>query len=922
MVIGPNGTGKSTLVCAICLGLGWDPNNLGRSKDIGEFVKHGTAEAMIEIELAAGKSQRVNPVIRRDIMKANSKSKFLINGERATQKQVTQLAKTFSIQIDNLCQFLPQDRVVEFARLSPVALLAETQRAAAPEEMVEWHNQLKGLRTEQKRLEEGKTAEEGHLKQQQSKQSAAREDVERWNQRQRLVMRSDVLDKCRPVIESRVLKTQFNQVTADAEAAKSELDQLNAEVAPAQQALTDMELYRDQIHVVKEQRRVHVKKAQELADKLVGQIKVQKDALTDNENRVAAEKEEEKKRKQDTIRIQNKIAKFDRDISEAPVAIDETASKTRLSDIRSRVHEIETSDVELTDKMRGIVARSHDLQKEKAELMAQRKDLDTQSGQQASLLKNTSADTAEAWAWFQENRDSLHLQGDVFGPPILTCTVKDPRFADAVEGQLRGVTDVTAITCTNGVDIQVLSNKFFATQDAGGLGLHSITIRTVTQPLSNFKHPVSDDQLREYGFHSWILEHIDGPEPVLAMLCDSAQLHRAAYTPNQLTNAQHRAVEDTAMIMQWIAGREKFRISRRKEYGAVSTSVNALRKAQYFTKDQPSDAGKKRELENTITRVKREAEELKEQHSILREAQKELKNEHDQLESENVSACNCIPRIHSNMDQRNLQADIQQKRKAKAAWDALPDKKREAEEELVSIQAKRKDTVSRILRIQASSEEAVLKVASLAVEYAKAVSRLRQVHETLVEAEIRFVEANSEIDSLKAENRDILEKVNAQTERVNALRERKKTLRKQYNNITKLAQRHINELNDEENEIMTEYQAFTTIEDLNNEAEALRNRLGLLADGNPDAVKAYEVREREIEQILEKIRKAEERLVEVAEQIGEIRAQWEPQLDALVAKISDGFSHNFAKIGCAGEVRVYKDEDFDKWSIQISVRFR
>lgn len=25
MVIGPNGNGKSTLVCAICLGLGWDP---------------------------------------------------------------------------------------------------------------------------------------------------------------------------------------------------------------------------------------------------------------------------------------------------------------------------------------------------------------------------------------------------------------------------------------------------------------------------------------------------------------------------------------------------------------------------------------------------------------------------------------------------------------------------------------------------------------------------------------------------------------------------------------------------------------------------------------------------------------------------------------------------------------------------------
>lgn len=32
MVIGPNGTGKSTLVCAICLGLGWGPQVSGMGK--------------------------------------------------------------------------------------------------------------------------------------------------------------------------------------------------------------------------------------------------------------------------------------------------------------------------------------------------------------------------------------------------------------------------------------------------------------------------------------------------------------------------------------------------------------------------------------------------------------------------------------------------------------------------------------------------------------------------------------------------------------------------------------------------------------------------------------------------------------------------------------------------------------------------
>ena len=58
MIIGPNGTGKSTLVCAICLGLGWETKHLGRAKDISEFVKHGTKKAIIEIELAKDPKRR------------------------------------------------------------------------------------------------------------------------------------------------------------------------------------------------------------------------------------------------------------------------------------------------------------------------------------------------------------------------------------------------------------------------------------------------------------------------------------------------------------------------------------------------------------------------------------------------------------------------------------------------------------------------------------------------------------------------------------------------------------------------------------------------------------------------------------------------------------------------------------------------
>ena len=51
VVIGANGTGKSTIVCGICLGLGGKPSILGRATSVTEYIKHGKTTAVIEVEL-------------------------------------------------------------------------------------------------------------------------------------------------------------------------------------------------------------------------------------------------------------------------------------------------------------------------------------------------------------------------------------------------------------------------------------------------------------------------------------------------------------------------------------------------------------------------------------------------------------------------------------------------------------------------------------------------------------------------------------------------------------------------------------------------------------------------------------------------------------------------------------------------------
>jgi len=51
VVIGANGTGKSTIVCGICLGLAGKPSILNKQHTVSEFIKHGASNAIIEISL-------------------------------------------------------------------------------------------------------------------------------------------------------------------------------------------------------------------------------------------------------------------------------------------------------------------------------------------------------------------------------------------------------------------------------------------------------------------------------------------------------------------------------------------------------------------------------------------------------------------------------------------------------------------------------------------------------------------------------------------------------------------------------------------------------------------------------------------------------------------------------------------------------
>jgi hypothetical protein len=67
---------------------------------------------------------------------------FAIPDKTTTKEKVTQLVHKFGIQVDNLTQFLPQERVREFAAMKPFELLRETQRATLGTAHLQLHDDL------------------------------------------------------------------------------------------------------------------------------------------------------------------------------------------------------------------------------------------------------------------------------------------------------------------------------------------------------------------------------------------------------------------------------------------------------------------------------------------------------------------------------------------------------------------------------------------------------------------------------------------------------------------------------------------------------------------------------------------------------------------------------------------------------------
>lgn len=139
------------------------------------------------------------------------------------------------------------------------------------------------------------------------------------------------------------------------------------------------------------------------------------------------------------------------------------------------------------------------------------------------------------------------------------------------------------------------------------------------------------------GFQGWAKDFLNGPEPVLAMLCSENRLHQTPVSLRDISDQTYTALENSS-ITSWVAGKQAYQIVRRREYGpgASSTRVRQVRPAKVWT-SQPVDTSAKGTLQARIQELKDDIKIVKEAIESDRASLTELGREYEKAQRERVS---------------------------------------------------------------------------------------------------------------------------------------------------------------------------------------------------------------------------------------------------------------------------------------------
>ncbi|KAM0865515.1 hypothetical protein ACQ4PT_043219 [Festuca glaucescens] len=431
LVVGPNGSGKSSLVCAIALALAADPAILGRAKSVKAFVKRGEKSGHVRLSLRGDATGRRDIRITRQI-DTNNNSEWLLDGATVPKKDIIDVIKKFNIQVNNLTQFLPQDRVCDFAKLTPIQLLEETEKAVGDPDLPVQHRQLIERSNELRVLQVSVKQKEQTLNNLKALNAEQEKDVQRARQRDELMKKAELMKKKLPWLKYDIKKAEFLKLEDDEKRFKEQMEQ-------ADKIWQDLKA---PVEELKKEKMSYVSSTKKITNQ-INQNAGKRREVTCEEAQLRARL---KTTFDDIEDVKSQERSSQQRISTAWEAL--AAAEKELQDVQPYEpprDELAQLTNEIAQKMCGI----HDLKiiwKEKERQLAQEreklrkcsvrlKQMESKNNKLLQALERNGAHKiSEAYYWVQDNKNML--QREVYGPVLLEVNIQNRTHASYLENHV------------------------------------------------------------------------------------------------------------------------------------------------------------------------------------------------------------------------------------------------------------------------------------------------------------------------------------------------------------------------------------------------------------------------------------------------------------------------------------------------------
>lgn len=429
--------------------------------------------------------------------------------------------REFNIQVDNLCQFLPQDRVQDFTKLNPQELLLNTQTSVCSVEVINAFQSLVTKREEQKNASKTNTDIASHLKDIESRNEQLRLIIDNNKAKDELIEKADICVKKKLWMEYDQYYKQLKETETDLLKFNDLLKKRNADIQPLKEKSTSIisiknKLKKNITDANKEMSVVSLEldKKQDDGEKIELDInKAQQEmknivaSVTDHANELKECAETLSFENQDLMKAKKNLGQENVEENSRQLNIVMQTIKVNIEKLLNRRNVI--SNV-LEEKINPGI---HAVERKIANIANIKK-------QRVEKLRSKFEDTYKAFVWLQDNRNQF--EGHIFDPIIIEVNVKNKNDAKYIENTI-AIKDLISFTCTKKQDMAKLIKKL---RNEMGLAVNVAFVEDTNE--IEFEPNYDIKELEQYGFYSYLLDMIEGPIPILNFLCRLYGIHNIA----------------------------------------------------------------------------------------------------------------------------------------------------------------------------------------------------------------------------------------------------------------------------------------------------------------------------------------------------------------------------------------------------------